>query len=614
MSRASAKLQIEDPVRSNALVYLSDRAYEVLVGREEPAKTGEILREIGMEDMTLRIIRHALASSHRFEPLDRRWALRTRYEDKQQTFERIVEDTLSVSGRTMSLSALAHEMAVALDRPVEHYEETLPRVLRAHEKFFDINGERFGLTSWLVAVADSEEPDDVLFDNFMDADHIKPFEKAVAGFEWNAEDLAGSAEKLVTQLGSPVPVKVLAFFAWRSLGESYDPVEFYTALEDAPELEVLSTQLVITASQKQNLVKALIDFSSELEEMPMEADDEAVEIRPVTVSEADRDEIVNLIIKHGDCVSAEEILEGVLEISPGEREYPVALESLKLAIQGDERIINVGMDRWRPAGTLPEFIEETPPSLLIPPSTPFETPEGDIYDQELEDEGLDAGLRAEISSPLVEDIGDEDPLDTSYQPLDVSQRLVLKYHHKESGTMPLIQFHPDFFGREPRVIQITLVNEGVRRDAWVNNETRLVYGMKDWFTSDMPVSGTAFEVYKTERPGEFRFVYDNRTDPQVFVPTTRLIELLDLKNEAESGEMPVFDIITRILEHYRKGIGFIPLFTEVNLVRRVTRRLVASILSSYHCFHTRGKTGEWQYDEKKRSQGFNKAKRKYIKK
>jgi hypothetical protein len=198
--------------------------------------------------------------------------------------------------------------------------------------------------------------------------------------------------------------------------------------------------------------------------------------------------------------------------------------------------------------------------------------------------------------------------------MDHYQRLALKYHHKEAGTMPLIQFHPGFFGKDPSIIQITLVSEGVRREVWINNETRLMYGLKDCFTSDMPVSGAAFEIHKTERPGEYRFIYDNRTDPLVFVPTSRLLELLELKNEADSAETTIFDIIVRILEHYKKGIGFVSLFTEVNLVRRVTRRLVASVLSSYHCFHTRGKTGEWQYDSKKRSQGFNKAKRKYIKK
>jgi hypothetical protein len=513
----------------------------------------------------------------------------------------------------MPLSLLAQELALTLDRPVEYFEETLPKVLVRHEKFFDINGERFGLTSWLVA-SESDEADDVLFDSFMDESMVKPYRKMAGKFTWDGDDLDGSAEKFITEAGGSVPMKVLAFFAWEGIREGYDPVEFYQIIEDSEKVEVLSTQVVITSAIRQELLKALLEFSSELEELPMEAEEEAIEARPVTITETDRDEIVELVMKRGDAISAGEIIESVLEMTSAERGYAEALESLKTALVGEDRIENVGFDRWKPAGTIPDFVNEVPEVLLIPPTTPFETPEGDMYDQELEDEGLDAGLRTEIANPLVEDIGDEDPLETHYQPMDVSQRAVLKYHHKEAGTLPLIQFQPEFFGREPRVIEITLTDEGIRRKAWINNETRLVYGMKEWFGSDLPVSGATFELHKTERPGEFRFVYDNRTDANVFVPTQRLLELLEIKSEAESGEMPVFDIITRILEHYRKGIGFVPLFTEVNLVRRVTRRLVASILSSYHCFHTRGKTGEWQYDEKKRSQGFNKAKRKYIKK
>ena len=48
--------------------------------------------------------------------------------------------------------------------------------------------------------------------------------------------------------------------------------------------------------------------------------------------------------------------------------------------------------------------------------------------------------------------------------------------------------------------------------------------------------------------------------------------------------MSTYDIVRRILDHYRKGVSFLTLLTEVNLVRRTPRRLVASILSGYHAF------------------------------
>lgn len=613
MSTSATKLTIEDPIRTAARVYLEDLAYDALVGREEPAKTGEMLREIGLEDLTLRTVRHILSASQRFEPIDRRWTIAARIQDTKRPFERIVESLISAYGRPIPISALVNELALTFDRPEDYYEEMMPRMLASHEKFFALDHEYYGLSSWLL-VTDATAPEDVLFDNFMDEDDVAPYRKVAKKAKWDAEDIPGSAAQFIDLFGNPVPVKAMAFFAWQQLGEAYDPMGFYAALVESDQIEILSTQRAISQTIKQEVMKTVQIITSEIEELPAEAEEEAAEAGPVVITDGDRDEIVALIEKRGGTVIADEILESVLEIAPGERGYDAALDSLKETLEGEDRIIRVGANRWRQAGTIPDYVYEIPSVLVIPPATPFETPEGDVYDQELEDEGLEPGLRQEILNPLVQDIGDEDPGEAVYQPLDVYQRCALTYHHKEAGTMPLIQLHPDFLDKEPEIVQITLINEGVRRDAWLNNSTRIIYGLKDWYTSEMPVSGAAFEIHRTERPGEYRFIYDNRTDPLVFVPTSRLLELLELKNEADSTEMPVFDIITRILEHYRKGIAFVPLFTEVNLVRRVTRRLVASILSSYHAFHTRGKTGEWQYDAKKRSQGFNKTKRKYVKK
>ena len=84
----------------------------------------------------------------------------------------------------------------------------------------------------------------------------------------------------------------------------------------------------------------------------------------------------------------------------------------------------------------------------------------------------------------------------------------------------------------------------------------------------------------------------------------------ELAERSETEELANFDLVREIMEHYRKGIEFVTLLTEVNIVRRVTRRMVASILSEYHCFFQRG--GSWVYDAKKLSQGFDKSKRKYL--
>ncbi len=71
---------------------------------------------------------------------------------------------------------------------------------------------------------------------------------------------------------------------------------------------------------------------------------------------------------------------------------------------------------------------------------------------------------------------------------------------------------------------------------------------------------------------------------------------------------------SEMVAYLRKELGCKQLVNAGNIVRRCSRLIVASILRGYHAFHTRGKSGLWQFDEKKASQGFNKAKRKYIKK
>ena len=115
-----------------------------------------------------------------------------------------------------------------------------------------------------------------------------------------------------------------------------------------------------------------------------------------------------------------------------------------------------------------------------------------------------------------------------------------------------------------------------------------------------------------QAPDKFVLTYGEETEPVMFISRNRVNELMELGRRAEDEELPTFEIAREIMEHYRKGIEFITLLTEVNISRRATRRLVASLLSGYHCFFQRG--GAWVFDAKKLSQGFDKSKRKYLKK
>jgi hypothetical protein len=130
-------------------------------------------------------------------------------------------------------------------------------------------------------------------------------------------------------------------------------------------------------------------------------------------------------------------------------------------------------------------------------------------------------------------------------------------------------------------------------------------------------SGPVFYLSRTPRPWEYRFEAapeGEETDPHVYVSPARMEELIALREQAEeSGDVATFDIACEVLAHYPKGLDFVQTLTEVNIVRRVTRRRLASILSNYYCFVQKPGQNLWRFDAKKRDLGTDRAKRKYIK-
>jgi hypothetical protein len=610
VATASAEQKIKESLEHFARTYLEDMIYDVLLTRDEPAKTREIVGALEGKGLSQRVIKDAMGSSNRFEQAERKWTLGSRCVDTERPMQKIVAQVMDSCGRPMTLEEIAQEMAIIYGRPFEYFADMLPRLLSNNEYYFSTAEGMFGRADWLLATsADSEE--DVLFDSFLSDEDLAPYKATADKAKWVEGDSLAGASDFLKKASIPVPGKVLQFFAWKADPTGFDAEEFYTALAHSDDFILFYGQRVADGGMRKDLESALHELAKRLEETPSEGDEDEAE-GPVEVTEADLEEIVKLILKANGPARAEDILDTVIEVAPGEKAYDGALQSMIELLRNETRVQWVGDGRWQVPEAVPGYIESVPESLAIPTYS-FVTPEGEVLDQELEDEGLDSGLRSDILNPLVMDIGDEDPIDEKHlPPLGDRQRLVLKYHHKETGTFPLCQINPNFFGTEPGVINVTLVNEGIRREMWLNNATHLVYDMKDWYGTEMPVSGAVFYFEKTQKPDEFRFVYEGETDDKVFVQPNRLLELIELREQAESQDMPTTDIIITIMERYKQGMEFPQLFTEVNLVRRSTRRLVASILSSYHAFYR--KETLWRYDEEKKSKGFNKTKRKHIKK
>lgn len=613
---------VENKTEAEAIRYLEDQAYVALLGYKEPVRSGDIGGALENDKYTSKLIRHVLASSSRFTQIDRKWDLEMRYEDKQVPVERVLRELVNACGRPMLTCQIANELSQVYERPAEYYESYLARVLADRDKFFKTSDDRYGLRDWLLLV-DSDDEEDVIFDNDLSEEQIAALEPQATKAGLGSEAVGTMVAKFVEGIGSAVDHRYLSFFRWRAVGGSFDPVAFFEELYHNKNLVWLTEHSWVTkkmADGYDDLLASTADRIAEelMEEAPVETvqkaevDEDLPPVLSLTISDADLEEVVSIIKETGES-KISTILDRIFEISPRDREYAIAAEGLSDAMRTDPRLTWVGTERWRMASTVPDYVSQVPEALAIPKLS-FETMDGDQIDVEIEDDGLEGGLDKEIHSALVQDVGDEDEVTKKDMAAkDKSVRCVLKAHHHKLGTFPLCQIPKTFFPFGPPLLELTLVDGDTRRNVWVNRDTGLMYDMGDWYTDDMPESGAVFELAKTDKPDQFQFIYKGDTDPLVSVAQPRVEELLDLSAEA-GDKYPVYDLMQRIIAHHTKGVPFVTLFTEVNLVRRTSRRMVASILSSYYAFYQRGKSASWLVDEKKVDQGFKKAKRKYIRK
>jgi hypothetical protein len=336
---------------------------------------------------------------------------------------------------------------------------------------------------------------------------------------------------------------------------------------------------------------------------------EAEETAPIEVTPQDVKRMVAKILKSDKSVSAADLLEEQFEITPLAKTYPDDFANVMAALQSTPEIWWVGGDRFRAPNTAPDYIYSTP-ELFNYELSDVKDEDGEFVDVELTDEGLSSTLRKLLSHPLAMDVNDEEPMPPP-RTMPEQLRLVLKSIHRELGTFPLAQFPTGWLDAEPKIQELILRNSaGAELQAWVNLEARLMFGLIDWWLEQPIESGAVFSLSKTSKSNVLDFEWIDQADPVVFISSQRMEELRNL--QAETAEGSALDILRRVMSHWPKGADFLTILWEVNVVRRSSRRLVASLLSSYPCFYQRSGSPVWHYDAKKSDLGIDKTKRKFV--
>jgi hypothetical protein len=607
--------QEREAKRRLVLHYMDDIVYEYLLSAGVAAKSADVAAALEAEGVKvdIKFIRLSLSDSSRFIVEDRRWNIGLRGEIRRP-FSGLVEFAIHEYGKPMPVDALLNEMALVMRRPLEFFDELLPNALRDEQRYFRLQSGDWGLTEWLLDTR-FESEDEIFLRNFFFSqtearEALDVLLNAPVDAKQSVEDMVTA---LLTSLEQPINHRLLSFGLWKLRKGSLDSRTLFESLLANENMFLLSSgEWALKAWETEWVaeLKKLSKKAEKLDDLPWL--EEEPEERSFTVSDQDIKETVSLVKKQHRAARMKEILERIFEIPSGSSRWESAAIAVSDALGKDGRLQRVGAQSWTIPAYIPK-VDKLPKALLVEERPRAE----DETDAELEDEGLEPGLAAWVHDPRYEEIGEEEEVEFSgdLQSFD-EERYVALYHHIKAGTLKLRKADLHFFPAEadPACLMFHDNEDATTEvEAWVSRDIGLIFGLDAWYEERQIQPGAIFTLTRGAEPDDYQIQFVGEEDPQLTISPERQKILRSLKKEAAEKDWPAFEIMCRIMADYDKGIPFMTLWAEANVVRRILKRVVGSNLSSYHCFSQRPAGNDnWVFDERRVSLGRKKTKRHFV--
>ena len=596
------------PEEAIARSYADRLILEKLSEMEAAVKLGELADKLSGVGIGLAAVRSLMASNPDvFAYHERRWIPAARLYSQGRPISEIMRAILDSFGAPVLITTLIDEVARAQRVDPSAVENAVLRLISHHQGFFEVDGGLVGHLAWGF-VAKDEKLERALDLNKVDREDFEATAKKLADVDFRATDWAAQVLK-----HAPLNIKSIGAVAYSRLNNDdprsvliFDSEKIYRDLFAVPGYVYNSNGTFMTDAEAKNLVSAALKLALKLTPT-IDVDD----VAPLEFKAEDIAKIIKKIVGSEKTTTAIKLLEEFFEITPGSKTYPDDLANIIATLCASKEVEWVGGDRFRKAGDHPEYITEVPEPFQFVSSGVLDE-EGEEVDIELTDDGLNSSLRKLLQHPLALDVLDED-IQPALKGQPESIRLVLKSIHRELGTFPLAQVPTGWLEDDPKIQEAIFVDPAGRElQVWINHEARLMYGLIDWWLDQPIESGAVFTLNKTLQPNVFEFAYLDQPDPVVYISTQRMEELRTLGAESEGKS--TLDLLIETMGHWPKGADYLTILAEINVARRTSRRLVASLLSSYQCFYQRSGSPVWHFDAKKVEQGFDKSKKKFVKK
>ncbi len=598
------------PEEQFARAYVDRLILRKLTEMESVVKLSEIADALTEEGIGLATVRNLLASNeHVFSYNERRWVPASRIASLGRPFAGTVETILDRFGGPMSIALLTSEVARIRRQDESTVIDVLRRILETDGRFLITNDLDVALTRWGFQANDETRARAFKLNNVSqeEVDEIKG--KLGADFDYRAD----GAPRAALIANAPISMKLLGAAFWTAQNVDnpravlvFDDRKFIRELIETPGYVLGADGVLYPESETKKWVSTAVRLAEKLAPS-IEVDDAA----PIEIKPEDLPNLIEKITRSEGTVTATKLLEENYEITPGTKTFIDDLANIVAALRSDDSVTWLGGDRFRRAGNLPDGIMEVPQPFEYVANDATDD-DGEVVDIELNDDGLSTSLRKLLTHPLAMDVMDED-ISPAPRLMPDTVRLALKAVHRELGTFPMCQLPTGFLESEPKVQELIIVDDhGRELSVWANHQARLIFGWIDWWFEQPVESGAVFNLTKTNKVNTFEFVWQREPDPVIFIESDRMEELREIGADAEGKS--TLDLLIQVMENWPKGADFLTLLAEVNVVRRSSRRLVASLLSSYQCFYQRSGSPVWHYDAKKLELGFDKTKRKFVKK
>jgi len=609
-------------------------AFQALWEASEGKRTRDLSVINGIE-IFMGLTRKILLECRHLVLQGRVWNFRWRQDASVAPLGGLVTNIMTLKGVPLRPEEIAALLAPWRFQMQDVLEETIASFLssRLGNLCFSMDDGRFGLIEWLPQIEGMS------------------LEDAVSQEFWQREDFAewllslipslftpGSATRTQndnpTELAKavldsaqmPLSHRELLFILWAKKSGQMELISTFAQLLSADGLQVLSFGYWITEKGKENLTKSLLQQSEELKQQA-EQKVRFVETRRLqqllTAAEGlttelgweISDEIASWLETQPYPVPLTRIAEQILEVLPTDPDYERSIRSLFALLVRDERFVELGGQCWWLSDKTPIDFIEVPPALIPPPPPPVPEELTGQLDLVLPVEAIDDDLRRFVEEPNYEEVGE--PEVKVPEDLKPPKRLDIPvtYPHLQVGTLKIRRIDVPFFPPEPQLQFLRVIDDAQNElGLWVNLPIGLCFGLSDWYQKrKVEVGGIVrFERMKS---GLVKLIWTNRYDRWIHIPRPRLEELQQYAAHETIRQAPLITLIQSLLTQHPKGVHFLRLWSELNVLRRTTKISLASILCAYPMFvRVPNLEGFWTLDFTKFTEGIRPEKLAYLKK